>query len=655
MIPPVLLLLSAHAADPWGRPEHLRAVTPPPASWSDLSAAKLPIRLWWDGPGAVEVQGQIRGRWRTLSEAATAGWISRPLPRGTVLRVRRDGQRWSPPVQAPTWTSPAELAILAGPSDALLAGDVGQVVSDGRRAWASTLGGGVVIAQPGQAGVERLTRWDGLPDERVIALDERDGRLLVGTAEGAALLSGGVVVEIWDEVLPDPYVQAVLIGEDGLWMGTYQGLARHREGQVDAVLAPWSVFSLSETGGGGVWAGYEGLRWLEPDGSQPEPELPGVKVFGSVVSGDDVWVASEDQGVKLFSNGQLADVPGYPTSETYSLTLSLYGPWVAAGRQGLIGPGGVRISRADGLPSNTAWSVASQGTGLWVGTDRGLSWVQLDDHGAPRDVLSQRLSRWPADQGADALLLREDGAFVGGDTGVWSVGTPHEDAADLIVAADPPVVSLLAEGDDVWAIGRSAVRLNADGDLHRVALTRRPTAAAAWAGTVWVGDERGLFRYEKQNDRFVKMVDLPDITTLSADEHALWAATKSGTVFRVVFGAVRTFAQTNHALSLSSDGERVCVGTLDGLERLTVEDGSVEDLLERADEGVAMSAVATDGAGGCWFAAEDGTAGRVLADGTILYSSLPDDAWPVSVVPDGNDDAWVLTEQGSWRIHLPMP
>ena len=652
MPPAVLLSLCAIAADPWDRPGHLRAVIPPPTRWEDLTARRTPMRLWWDGDDVVEVQALLRDRWRTLETDATSGWVSRSLPRGTLLRVRRAGQRWSEPVTAPGYTTPAQLAILAGPGGAVLAGDVGQVVSDGQQGLASTLGGGVVIARPGRSSVEVLTRWDGLPDDRVIALDERDGRVLVGTAQGAALLREGVVVEIWDEVLPDPYVQAVLIGEEGLWLGTYQGLARHRGGQIEPILTPWSVFSLSETGDGGVWAGYEGLRWLDTDGAQPAPELPAIKVFGSAVSGEDVWVASEDQGMKLFSNGQLSAVPGYPTSETYSLTLGPYGPWVAGGRQGLIGPGGIRISQVDGLPSSTAWSVASQGTGLWVGTDQGLSWVQLDEDGTAREVRSQRLSRWPADRGVATLLLREDGAFIAGSSGVWSVGAPHDDAADLIVAADPPVLSLLAVDDDVWAIGRSAIRLNADGDLHRVALTRLPTAAASWAGTVWVGDDRGLFRYEEQRDGFVQMVDLPGTSALASDEHALWAVGRGGTVFRVVFGAVRPYTQTHHALSLAPGGETVCVGTLNGLERLTVADGSVVDLLGSRDEGVAMPAVAADGQGGCWFAAEDGTAGRVLADGTILHVQLPDDAWPTAMVAEG-DAAWVLTERGSWRIWLP--
>ena len=70
--------------------------------------------------------------------------------------------------------------------------------------------------------------------------------------------------------------------------------------------------------------------------------------------------------------------------------------------------------------------------------------------------------------------------------------------------------------------------------------------------------------------------------------------------------------------------------------------------LEPLDGG---NGAAADGSGGCWFAAEDGTAGRVLSDGRILHTQLPDDAWPTALIADG-DFAWVLTERGSWRIWL---
>ena len=69
MPPAVLLSLTALAADPWSRPEHLRASTPPPTRFSDLDAARLPIRLWWDGDEPVEVQALLRGRWRATDSA----------------------------------------------------------------------------------------------------------------------------------------------------------------------------------------------------------------------------------------------------------------------------------------------------------------------------------------------------------------------------------------------------------------------------------------------------------------------------------------------------------------------------------------------------------------------------------------------------------
>ena len=135
-------------------------------------------------------------------------------PAGRRLRVRLDGAtRWSPPVQAPAWTTPGELARLGLGGAALLGADVGELARDRLTGttWASTLGGG--LAEVGRDGRLRgvMGRYEGLPHERVVAVAADAGRTLVGTAGGAALLESDVVVQVWDAVLPDAYVQAVAL------------------------------------------------------------------------------------------------------------------------------------------------------------------------------------------------------------------------------------------------------------------------------------------------------------------------------------------------------------------------------------------------------------------------------------------------------------
>ena len=140
MLLTLLPLCVAHAADPWARPEHLRAVVEPPTRYADLDARKARIRLWWDvEPDAIyEVQAQRPSGWKTLTTEATAGWTSRPLPPTTALRVRRVGGeqvRWSEPVTAKPYASPTDLAQLAGPENAVLAGGMGQISVSTTTTW----------------------------------------------------------------------------------------------------------------------------------------------------------------------------------------------------------------------------------------------------------------------------------------------------------------------------------------------------------------------------------------------------------------------------------------------------------------------------------------------------------------------------------------
>lgn len=690
------LLTAALAADPWDRPEHLRAVSQPPARYADLDAASVPIRLWWDHiDGALyEVQAQRKGRWKTLATDATPGWTSKPLPAGTTLRVRRVGAeqgRWSEPLAAPPWASPTDLARLAGPEDAVLGGGVGQLAVAGGSVWASILGGGLAETTTSSAAVRSYTRWEGLPDDEVVAIDARDEQVLVGTASGAALIDGGQVVQVWDEVLPDPYVQAVLLGSEGTrWLGTYQGLARVSDAGVEEVLAPWSVFSLAAETSGDVWVGYEGLRRFDPVGNPvypppdfdeapppapepidgedtpivvaPDPEaalirdLLRLKVYDAALMGESRWLATENFGLVLYADGDINPVDGYPRKNVYGVAVNTQGVWAAGDRAGLVGPGGVTLGRSDGLPSDTVWSVAAAGSGLWVGTDAGLALVMLDPSAKVRAVLPQPHTLWPADRDAADLIVRKKGIFVAGEDGVWLAGEPHRSASDLSAAAGEGVVALLEVGDTVWSVGEALVGLDRKGRLERVALPAPAVAATVWNEQIWIADGTLLWRYEPAEGKLLRVAPLEGVVGLSANTDAIWAVTEKGKLSRVLLGASRPFTQVDLVLDAQpSDDGYVCVGTGDGLVRLLEDSGDAEDVLGDRDSGVRVPAVAVDPEGGCWFAAEDGTVGRTFLDGREAYTYLPDESVgePQRIVPDGEDAAWILTSRGTWRVRLP--
>ena len=676
----------APSADPWGRPTHLRAAGAPAVRWDELSAAARPVRLFWDDAGrGAEVQLWRRGRWRTVARAAHPGWTSAPVPRDARLRVRLDGAtRWSPPVQAPAWTTPGELARLGLGGAALLGADVGELARDRLTGttWASTLGGG--LAEVGRDGRLRgvVGRYEGLPHERVVAVAADAGRTLVGTAGGAALLESGVVVQVWDAVLPDAYVQAVALEGPRLWAGTWRGLvALGADGSAAAAPAPeGAVYSLTPDRAGGLWVGTLGLDRVDatgarPDGATVDPlPVAGERVYDALDLGaSGLLVATLEGGPQAVAagSGVARPLPAYFADSAYALARTGHGLWVAAGAAGLFGPGGAPVGAGQGLDAGAVWSVvADPADQLLVGSDRGLWRLQLtppqpagssdDRRGAPvapvRSVSRLPLSPWPAQTAAAALWLHPKGAFLGGPEGVRAIGRPHPSAADLVVGAPRDVVAFVEGPTGLWAIGQRAVHLSQGGALDQVHLPERPTDALRHRDALWFTSDAGLWRLSPETRQAERVASLPSATRLAAGPHGVWVLS-AGVVYRVVGGVSRPYMRARPALDLAVAPDGVWLGTEDGLERLVLggdDPGAALDVLGEADAGVRISAVAADGAGGCWFAGADGSVGRVLGDGRVVVAHLPgpDPAEPTAVVPDG-DAAWVLTPVGTWRVDLP--
>lgn len=592
----LLVMGVALAADPWGRPDHLRAVAEAPESLDERAAPRR-VRLWWDDEPGVRWEIAMEGTrgWLVVDDDGAPGWTSSVVPQGTRFRVRRvDGARWSPALAADPWWSPEQLARMAGPADAALARTVGQVVvseEDGVL-WASTLGGGLLGIDPdGQ--VKHLGPWEGLPSAWVVSLDVADLALLAGTARGAWWRRPDGRARMLD-ALPSPYVQAVLLEGDRAWLGTDAGLHRWSEHSVDEILRPWAVYSLSHAPDGALWVGYEG--WLRVDtealslGPAPRAERPGIdapppdvaaEVRGAMVEldfyelglvdGELVGASPQGPVMVLESGALLADGPegatGFAVDDDGGL-------WVAAGAQGLWTDkdraGASRTWPWTGT-EGTVWDVvALTDGGLGVATDRGLGLLTAPDADGQRSASLFRLSEWPAD------LPVEDGVF---------------------------------DGETLWIHGPE--------------------------GVVGVGSERG------QRPPGLPAVDLGG-----------WRVEDGMPVRELEAGSVRIF-QAHPVLSAALVDQGLCLGTLAGLEWLLEgEEIVVVEVEGAAADGVAVPAVASDGAGGCWFAASDGSVGRVDSDGRIDRREVPIQEAPNTVLPDGPDAAWVFTDVGSWWVRL---
>ncbi len=638
-------------------PQHLRIASEPPMQWSDLSSESLPVRLWWDvDDEAYQVQLASGGRWQTLATDAQPGWTSPPVDRGAALRVGRAGQ-WATPVYVPTWVSPTDLARLSGPRAAVLAGVVGQidVSSEEGTVWASTLGGGLLsISAAGD--LRTYTKWDGLPDDQVIAVDVHGERLLVGTAAGAVLFNQGVPSRVWDEALPDGHAQAVLLTDEQVLVGTSGGLV---EVFAERVVSdgPPAVYSMAAARGGGAWVGMGGLRFRPADGA-PVGEvvaLDGDHIYGIIEQEDGLVVASQEHGVLRGSPPSIAAMEGMPTSGAFGLAQAVDGIWVAAGEQGLLGPLGQAYGFRDGLPGRFVWSLAvGRGASLWVGTDRGVARLSPGPVDQPPRVERQPLAHWPVTEAVEVVLPVKRGVWVGGSRGVWALGKPHRSVHNLTVAGPQQTRVLVEGGGYTWAIGQRVVRMDRRGRLAALSLRERVLSAAWSRESLWLGTGEGIQRLDPVQMTVEPWVKLDGVTRLVPTERGFWALAE-GTPVLVIGRISRPYMMQRVVHDLAQVGDGVCLATDGGLVVL-FPDGDQLDPLGEGGSGLHVSAVSASDDGGCWYASSTGRVGRISAADAHVKRQLPltEGTEVRRIVADG-DWAWVVTQRGTWRVWLPAP
>ena len=240
------------------------------------------------------------GRAAWLAVPGSAAWgVNALLPAGGALYVaslrgaaRFDGARLTP------IDGPGAAFSLAATRDGVAIG----------------YGQGVLLP-----GATLLSAFHGLPGNQALALAAGDG-LFVGTPSGLGAMDGRRVrwrVTAGEGKLPNPWVTALHVAEDGLYVGTYGGgLARRAPGQaalgrtlVDAT--PYGTFEETaglkvNTGclvdaGGRLYAGTDGHGvWrLSRDRARFERmdlPLPSPRVTALVAGENALWIGT-DEGI----------------------------------------------------------------------------------------------------------------------------------------------------------------------------------------------------------------------------------------------------------------------------------------------------------------------------------------------------------------------
>lgn len=667
-------------------PRYLRAVELPPRQWSLVFGPRRAVRLFWNGGGRFGVQVARGEHWETLARDAGSGWVSPVLPRGSRFRLVGDEDRASPPVAARCLVTPRQIAALAGPDGAAGGAVLVDLAVDGRGSvWGASLGAGLARFDRSDLSAVGLGLAEGLPSERVLAVAATDHGAWVGTAAGlvhVAVEPGAgplrfTVSDVLghDEGLQDDYVQALAADAEGVWIGTYRGLSRLEGDRIEQVLGPWSVFSLVRGADERIWVGYEGLLGL-PEGEPIEGVGSDLDVYDvEALPRTGTLLATLQRGVVLLREGELLPVWGGSEVDGAYAIAPVAGTWLAAGA----GAGLVSLSPthgvlrawgpADGLPSGVVnevipdlpWDPAGpsrapvNAVGAWLGTDRGLAWLDPAQGG----VRTGPLPALAASPGWRAFAERGRRAAVVGVDGLAVLGRARPSDRRAAARMGPEVVAALKVAGARWTVRRAGVLQSPQVGRERLHAVPGPLLAAAVVeGRVHVGGDSGLFRYDPIDGVFEHLPSVGPVERLAVGrDGSLWAIASGALAAIGRDGTVHPYLGTHRPLDLSPDEGVVWVGTDNGLDVLSIADGQVLDLLRSADRRVAIAAVAADGEGGCWAGTDAGQVIHLdtsLLGGATVLDLAPEHPPAIRAIRalDARR-AWILTDAGVFAAWLP--
>ncbi len=236
----------------------------------------------------------------------------------------------------------------------------------------------------------------------VLSYDRTDGILYIGTDKGFCTYdnAGGFVQ---DAAIGPRHVKSILVSEDGVWIGTTEGLFVHRSDTTVSVMADVHIASSCRVGEtkyfgsyGCVWRVVNGVRGIIDikghSGTSGNLVLALTEVSDDFLergeqSGSELFVGSERGLFKLDVNsGEMKPLWNGGPAKNFrylpdgSLAVGTDNGLLLISVDGSITTYRHELSNTGSIPDNVVWDTMLDADGnLWVGTDHGPALAHIND------------------------------------------------------------------------------------------------------------------------------------------------------------------------------------------------------------------------------------------------------------------------------------
>jgi len=436
--------------------------------------------------------------------------------------------------------------------------------------WIGSGGDGLYRWQQGKWSFFRSAA--GPPGSTITALaGDRSGALWIGSDRGLSRIQGETLTLVRPLSQVGQPRHLYIDSRQQLWIAAEPGVSviRSLSPEKSLTIEPVSTdpaVIVSEDGNGGIWAGGDGLRRIEPQ-SPPLPEWAAAvadRQVSALATGKKgrLWIGTYGDGLFLACSGKIRHYDTQTGLSDDFITSLIEDPagtlWIGTEAGGLI-----RMKPRQARTESTFPGLSGMGTGPVLSDARGTLWIGTMQNGLYAFQGQRSAGHWTAKAGLPhdtVLSLGESGGtiWIGTAAGLCRIRNFQVERIPIPGFSPQPAIATILpqEPGRLWLGTREGLlEMEVDAgkpparhfpDKRIQALLRDAT------GLIWVGTREGLFQQAKGGFR---PVSLPD-SWGSPDILALYESPQyQGTMY------------------IGTNGNGVWIQSAGGKRRLTIEQG----------------------------------------------------------------------------------